>query len=81
MSLPKHGTGTRRALSGILWQNSKQRGTSEIRPDRESDNKRFGINEEENAVLYVKSLASLVALGFIGLIVLYLTGLNVVLQR
>jgi len=43
-------------------------------------NKRFGIDGKENIVLYVKSLASLVALGFTGLIVLYLTGLNVVLQ-
>jgi hypothetical protein len=43
-------------------------------------NKRFGINEKENAVLYVKSLASLVALGFIGLMVLYLTGLNFAFQ-
>ena len=44
-------------------------------------NKRFGVNKEENIVLYVKSIASLVALGFTGLIVLYLAGLNVVFQR
>jgi hypothetical protein len=43
-------------------------------------NKRFGIDDKENIVLYVKSLASLVALGFTGLVVLYLTGLNVVLR-
>jgi hypothetical protein len=41
-------------------------------------NKRFGINEEENIMLYVKSIASLVAMVFTGLIVLYLTGLNVI---
>jgi hypothetical protein len=44
-------------------------------------NRRFGVNEKENALLYVKSLASLAALGLTGLIVLYLTGLNVVFQR
>ena len=43
-------------------------------------NKRFGVNEEENIVLYIKSIASLVALGLIGLIVLYLTGLNAMFQ-
>jgi hypothetical protein len=43
-------------------------------------NKRFGIEGKENIALYVKSLASLIALGFIGLLVLYLTGLNMVLQ-
>jgi hypothetical protein len=41
-------------------------------------NKRFGVNEEENIVLYAKAIASLVAMVFIGLIVLYLTGMNVV---
>jgi hypothetical protein len=41
-------------------------------------NKRFGANEEENIVLYVKAITSLVAMVFIGLIVLYLTGMNVV---
>jgi hypothetical protein len=43
-------------------------------------NKRFGVNEKENIVLYVKAITSLVALGFIGLIVLYLTGLNLVFR-
>jgi hypothetical protein len=42
-------------------------------------NKRFGVNEEENIVLYAKAAASLVAVMFIGLTVLYLTGMNVVL--
>jgi hypothetical protein len=42
-------------------------------------NKRFGVNEEENIVLYAKAIASLVAMVFIGLIVLYLTGMNVAL--
>jgi hypothetical protein len=41
-------------------------------------NKRFGIEGEENIVLYVKSLASLVAMGLIGLLMMYLTGLNLV---
>jgi hypothetical protein len=41
-------------------------------------NKRFGVKEEENIVWYAKAIASFVALVFIGLIVLYLTGLNVV---
>jgi hypothetical protein len=43
-------------------------------------NKRFGIEGKENIALYVKSLASLAAMGIIGLIVLYLTGLNALLQ-
>ena len=45
-----------------------------------TSNKRFGVNEEENIVLYVKSIASLVVLGFIGLMVLYLTVLNFAFQ-
>jgi hypothetical protein len=43
-------------------------------------NKRFGVNKEENIVLYVKAIVSLVATVFIGLIVLYLTGMNVALR-
>jgi hypothetical protein len=43
-------------------------------------NKRFGIEGKENAALYVKSLASLAAIGIIGLLVLYLMGMNAVLQ-
>jgi hypothetical protein len=42
-------------------------------------NKRFGVNGEENIILYAKAIASLIAMTFIGLIVLYLTGMNVVL--
>jgi hypothetical protein len=41
-------------------------------------NKRFGIEGKENVALYVKSLASLAAMGIIGLLMLYLTGLNLV---
>ena len=41
-------------------------------------NKRFGIEGKENTALYVKSLASLAAMGIIGLLMLYLTGLNLV---
>jgi hypothetical protein len=43
-------------------------------------NKRFGIEGNGNIVLYVKSIASLAALVFVGLTVLYLTGLNLVSQ-
>jgi hypothetical protein len=41
-------------------------------------NKRFGVNEEEYIALFIKSIASLVVLGFAGLIVLYLTALSAV---
>jgi hypothetical protein len=41
-------------------------------------NKRFGVNEEENIALYAKAIASMISMTFIGLIVLYLTGMNVV---
>jgi hypothetical protein len=43
-------------------------------------NQRFGINEKENIILYAKSIASLVSMVFAGLIVLYMTGLNIVVQ-
>jgi hypothetical protein len=43
-------------------------------------NKRFGIERKENIALYVKSLASLLGMGLIVLLVLYLTGLNATLQ-
>jgi hypothetical protein len=43
-------------------------------------NKRLGVGGEGNILLYVKSTASLIALVFIGLTVLYLTGLNIAFQ-
>jgi hypothetical protein len=40
------------------------------------NNKRFGMNSKENIILYAKSVASLIALGIAGLLVLYTTGMR-----
>jgi hypothetical protein len=43
-------------------------------------NKRFGIEGKENIALYAKSIASLAAMGVIGVLALYLIGMNAALQ-